>query len=313
MLSLIRAELLRARSRRLLRWAMFSLAGVALLASGVTFFQNEKIDPAVAQIQVTYEAKMRSCFERFGEVLYNPDDPRRGDPEVVECRSIIESRPSGPYVETFRFYQVDDFFLGFTPALFAIMLMFGASFFGGDWSSRSITQALTFEPRRLRLLTAKAVAIAVTAGVVLFAFLSLLFVLLAIVAVFRGTFVGFSFATTLATMGRLAGIGSVIAVFGATLASVTRSTGGTFGIAFAYLAVVEPFVVGWKPWVGRWLFTPNGIAVVSAEPIVEVPNDGGMAVHFSQGHLWQSALVLLGLTLLINSIAAAIFRRREIG
>lgn len=327
MISLVRAELLRARSRRLLQWSLIGLLGTLLVVVIAAWTANRPPSPAerelIRQMQGRVDGFVTACKagfpdgvqgflpERFGDFLPPPDAAESSfQIRPSDCEGFARNLYSIDVKEGLRMRNFETFLFGYVPPLFALMLMFGASFIGGDWSSRSITQALTYEPRRTRLLGAKGIAIGITSSVVLVGFLSLVLAALSFVASFRGTFEGFDLGEAIFVILRLGGIGAFVALFGSVLAAVTRSTGGTFGIAFAYLVVIEPFIVGWKPWIGRWLFTPNGIAITLAEPLVE--SDNGLDVAFSQSHLWQSALVLLGLMGIASVIVSTVFRRREI-
>jgi ABC-2 type transport system permease protein len=319
-IGLIRAEMLRARSRRMLRFSVLGLFGTLLFVMSVAWIVNDKPTGSEAEqferLRAAEIEFVEACKAGFpngvpdgpASSFFEPGSEPRIPPQF--CDEVVEGYFQQSYNRGLEMRNFEGFLFGYLPPLFALMLMFGASFVGGDWASRAITQALIYEPRRMRLLAAKGVAIGVTAAVVFVVFLLSVLAAVSLVATFKGTFDGFSLSGTIGTILRLGALGSVVALVGSLLAAVTRSTGGTFGVAFVYLVVVEPFVVGWKPWIGRWLFFPNGLALTIAEPLVEF--DGTGEVAFSQSHLWQSALVLAGILAVASLVVGTLFKRREI-
>lgn len=320
MISLIGAEMLRARSRRLLRWSLVGLLATLLFVMGVAWLNNEKPTGALAKELERRQAAetefVEACRDGFPDgVPQGPGGafiPPGSDVEIAPrfCEQIASQIYGQAIDRGLEMRRFEGFLFGYLPPLFALMLMFGASFVGGDWASRAITQALTYEPRRLRLVAAKGIAIGLTAAAVFVTFLLTVLAGVSLVAVFKGTFEGFSLLGTLGTIFRLGALGAAVALIGSLTAAVTRSTGGTFGVVFVYLVVLEPLIVGWKPWIGRWMFAPNGIALTLAEPLVEF--HGPNRVAFSQSYLWQSALVLAAFLGVASAVAGVVFKRREI-
>ncbi len=139
-------------------------------------------------------------------------------------------------------------------------LVIGASLVGAEWRAGTITTALTWEPRRVRLAAAKFLG----AGIVAFLFSVVLqgvfvAVLLPNIAT-NGSFDGadadwfLGFAEGIARGGALAALASMTA---AMLAMIGRNTTVAIAAGFVIVSIAEPIVRAWKPWSDRWLLTTN--------------------------------------------------------
>ncbi len=115
-----------------------------------------------------------------------------------------------------------------------LMLLAGITFAGHDWSTGSMSNQLLFEPRRARVWAAKAVAVALVAGVVSFAVL---------VAFWTGLWATVSIRDLPIQDGAVAAgykqtvLGAAFVVFtallGYALTMLLRSTVATIGVLFA--------------------------------------------------------------------------------
>lgn len=139
-------------------------------------------------------------------------------------------------------------------------LVIGASMVGAEWRAGTITTALTWEPRRVRLAAAKFLG----AGIVAFLFSVVLqgvfvAVLLPNIAT-NGSFDGadadwfVGFVEAIARGGALAALASMTA---AMLAMIGRNTTVAIAAGFVIVSIAEPIVRAWKPWSDRWLLTTN--------------------------------------------------------
>jgi hypothetical protein len=136
----------------------------------------------------------------------------------------------------------------------------GASFAGAEWKAGTITTVLTWEPRRGRVLAARMTAAFVLAAVIAFA-LTTLFLAAALPAVLtHGSTAGVDgewWIALGATVARLALLSAVAAVLAVALAMIGRGTTFALAAVFAWMAVVEPLLRGWKPSIGRHLIGEN--------------------------------------------------------
>ena len=126
----------------------------------------------------------------------------------------------------------------------------GASVVGAEWRAGTVTTALTWEPRRLRLHTARMTSAFVLATVIAF-FLEVLFLLAALPAVLtHGSTAGTTgewWVALLGAMTRIALTAGIAAVLAASLATIGRGTTFALGAIFAWLAIIENLVRAWKP------------------------------------------------------------------
>lgn len=159
-----------------------------------------------------------------------------------------------------------DYALAVGVATAIVGFILGATFIGAEWSSKNLLAWLFWEPRRLRLMAAKLLAllssVLVLAVIAQAAWLATARLLLH----FRGSAV-----TTLGPQAahfwshvvdaqlRCALLVLVTACMGFALASLLRNTAAAFGIAFVYFAVVETLLRAINPDLQPYLFT-TGLA-----------------------------------------------------
>jgi hypothetical protein len=167
-----------------------------------------------------------------------------------------------------------------------------------------MTTLLTWEPRRVRVLAAKALA----AAVVVFVWAMLMQAAIAgafyPTAEFEGTMRGVD-AAWWGDIGlqslRFAGIAVVAALMGLSLATVGRNTAAALGVGFVHLAVVEGLIRAFRPSWTDWLLGDNigkALALNEGPPL---------------GHSGAAAgLTLAVYTLALLLVATAVFRRRDI-
>jgi ABC-type transport system involved in multi-copper enzyme maturation permease subunit len=231
---------------------------------------------------------------------------------------FIQSHPvSGPAaaalreqvrVEDPRFHLTSyaDVLMGTSGLLIFLLMVVGASLVGAEWHAGTMTTILTWEPRRARLMAAKVIAASAFAFVAFLLVEALLFGGLAPAALVRGTTEGLDGTWLRSTLGfavRAGGLGALAAAVGFSIASVARNTGAAAGVAFAYIAILEPIVRGWKPKWQPWFVYDNAATFVL----------GHTAGFTSDARSTLGAgLVLVAYTLGMVLIAVAAFRRRDV-
>ena len=225
----------------------------------------------------------------------------------------------------FRPRQVPDYSLAVGVAVALAGFALSATFIGAEWSSRNVVAWLFYEPRRLRLLGAKLLAVT-GAVLVLSAFAQLVWLLTArwLLAA-RGLPVSSLGADAAHFWSDLDGVQLRTALLvlpavwlGFGLANLIRNTAAALGIAFVYIAVVESVIRAINPALQQYLFTTGATAWVTHggvtvdAALVYNQQMGGMApeqIHVSnlQG---GATLLVYALVVLVVSIAA--FRSRDI-
>lgn len=181
----------------------------------------------------------------------------------------------------------------------------GASAIGAEWQSRTVTTLLTWEPRRIRMLLGK--AIAVVLGIVV----GIILITIGIMAAFlpaagaHGSMAGLDaiwWGDLVSAIARVAGIAAGAGLFGMVIATIGRNTAAAFGVGFVYLAVVESLIRGFRPQWRPWLIGDNA-------GIVLVGDDVGLFGHTRL----EATLLLLAYLAAGLAIASTVFNRRDIG
>lgn len=326
LLPLYRSELSRVTHRRLLRVLALILLGGIVLISLISFatsrstagFSDQELERVRAEEQGFYD----DCLDS------QPDGRER------RCGRNPAERPleSFAYGEDRRYKAKQNLPIVALVTMVAaagVAFIAGASSGGAEWSSRSMTLQLLWEPRRLRLLGIKWAALVTTmVGLALLAVL-LALGLGAVTATLRGMWTGPTPAELSGELGPLlVGMGirglvfvALAATFGYAIAILVRNTGAALGAAFVYFLLVEtalrialmrfgpePFILSTNSI--AFLF-PGGLDVPGPENYVE--EYGGYelsTVHL--GNL-RALLTLACYALLLIIPAGWSFSRRDVG
>src|SRR5918999_3191527 len=147
MINLLRVELRRMLSRRMVLFVM--IATIALLVfSGVMTFIQTADDRAYSQTAI--QSEVETCTrEHFGPESGIPLSERR-----AQCEAMVGGDPR------FHYTDLEEILLGSSPPFLIIAFLFGASFIGAEWHFGTITTTLTWDPRRIRVLAIKALVAA---------------------------------------------------------------------------------------------------------------------------------------------------------
>lgn len=185
-------------------------------------------------------------------------------------------------------------------------LIGGAGVVGGEWRAGNVATVLTWEPRRLRLLTARLVAVAVCAFVLAVA-LQALYLLAAVPAVVaHGTVAGadraLAGAVVLAVL-RVAALTSVAALVGASGAWTSRNTAAAIVVVWGWLAIGESVLRANRPGSGTFLVGENLSRVLRWDDLGAGPSSHIGPVHATA--LLTSVVVALAV------IAAVAFERTD--
>lgn len=199
------------------------------------------------------------------------------------------------------------------------MIIAGTTFAGADWATGSLSNQLIFEPRRLKVWTAKALAAflgcLLTAAVLVAGFWLALY----LVAESRGIPTGAAVQEQIRWMAArgvlLAGVG---ALGGFALTMLLRHTVGTLAVLFAYAAGGEALLAllpidraaRFSPSTNVFAWIRDGVQVYD-ENIVCPPGGASCAqtfvVSLAHGAVYLGILVVLAMLL-----SAVSFRRRDI-
>lgn len=321
MIALLGVEVRRALARRmLLALIVLALGGVAV-GGIITFVKSHPPSPEVlAQAQARADADLERCLAgRLVRDKYLPPDTTRDEfcHQAISPRNYYSS-------STFHLWDLDNWLQGVSFLLVAGALAMGASFVGAEWHAGSMTTLLTWEPRRLRVLTAKIIAIAVVAFVVTIGLQAVLGFFLALVAVVRGDTAGTGGAWLRSVVGsglRISATASVASVMGLAVAMIGRNVSAALGGIFVYVAVVEGILRAIRMKYGLWLLGDNVGVFITGRPrtfydqTVTAVSGGGQSMTVSQPQVrtvGQAAMIVALYAAALLLAAAWSFRARDV-
>lgn len=225
----------------------------------------------------------------------------------------------------FRPEQVPDYTLAVGAASALAAFALGATFIGAEWSSRNVVASLFYEPRRLRLMAAK--LLAVTGTVLALSMVAQLVWALTARWVISARGLPISslgddaphfWADVLGVQVRAALLVLPAVWLGFGLANLIRNTAAALGIAFVYFVVLENVLRAISPALQPYLFT-TGVAAWATRGGVTV--DGKLAYNQQSGFVMpeqihvsnlSGGLILLTYAAVVLAASLALFRRRDI-
>jgi ABC-2 type transport system permease protein len=302
---LLGVEVRRMLARRAVRVAAL-VAVVAVVATGTlaTLLSDPNVSAARERRRVERAEELRVCLA--GKPMPVPEI--KDGPVDLEsfCNPEYSPEAAAADLETrARLDSLADIYLGVSGPLAIMGLILGAVFIGGEWSSRSMAGTLMFEPRRARLLAAKAAAcvLVVAAGSVVF--LAGMGGAMTFAAELRGTMAG----TDAEWLGHVAAVGGRVVVvtafaslIGVAFAAASRSAAASIGAAFVLLAPVEGAIRGLRPGWRPWLFGDNAGLFLTGASSAELPGRTPIG----------AGLLVAVYVVVLFALATAAFRRRDI-
>ena len=299
-MNLIRSELLRIWSRRMVRvLAIFAVLGT-VIGFTIGAIQSSKPDLAAAERQ--YEGDLARCLA--GELIPEDQLPPGATLESF-CADTV--RLDDYVSSSLQLSALSDFLKGTAFILIVLGLVIGASSVGADWQVGTMAVLLTWEPRRLRVGVVR-VAVVVVSVFVLAVALQIVFGLaLALAASLRGTTVGTDgswLADVSGTIIRIAGASALGAWLGLTLAMIGRNTAAALGVAFGYLAIVESLLRGFIPGISESLLSTNLVVFVDGK--------AGTSETGSPITVGDASLTIALYAGVLVVVALALFRTRDV-
>jgi hypothetical protein len=204
---------------------------------------------------------------------------------------------------------------GFGSAAFLLAFagfVLGATLIGADYASRALATLFTWEPRRFRVLAARAAACAAVTACASLAALALLCVALLPAALAHGSGASptGSWYVSMAGLGvRCALLAAAASAIGVSCAAIGRSTPAALAIIAVYWIAVERTAIGVGTGLSRWLFIALARSWVAADFRPSVTSPGGQGA----GHgLVTSGLLLLAAVVALHALATWMLARRDI-
>ncbi len=320
----LRVELSRYFSRRAIVLLLVAAGLLTVLVTGTTVSDTRPVsarEQAAARAQVQeqldspqFERDLASC-EQNPEQFFGPG-AGKGDCEAQltptpqqflsrEPLSLDRQRESGG--------------LALVVILAALMIIAGTTFAGGDWATGSMSNQLIFQPRRLRVWTAKAVGVTLASATVSAVLLAVFWVTLLLVAQSRGIQTPVSVQREVVWMvARGVTLAALVGLGGYALTMLLRSTVGTLALLFAYAAGGEALLaLSPVPRSGMWSLTNNvfawirdGVRVFDGTVVCSTREplcDQTYTVSLAHGSVYLGTLLVA--TLVVSTLA---FRRRDV-
>jgi ABC-2 type transport system permease protein len=321
-------ELRRLVARRLVVLGVVAVLGVTVLMLAAAWWNSRPLsaeDQQQAKVQFemahadwvkNHEKYDKECRDSYA----SQPDPK---PPVEEMCNYTEptldqwGKPQTVFTEVMpELLQGSSYLLAF--AAFVI----GASFVGAEFSSGSIGNWLTFEPRRMRVYASKLAAVAI--GMVPVAVVSLAMLL-------GGTYLivselGSTAGTTgkvwgnlLETSGRALVVVAVAGALGGVLALLLRHTAAAIGVIMGYLVLVEAvfgsILAQVQPWLVRlnfdaWLKHGTTYYVQSCK---STPEGYYNCESIEKSLSFEHGAWYLGIgAVLLVALGAVVFNRRDV-
>lgn len=322
MTRLVKVELRRFFARRL------TLIGTAaaLIITGLLLFavwQDSKplAEAEQRQAQANYEQYSKTFPQDVARCRQEQEAARKnGDNTDFGCDNMTPPRPEdfGKPLTVFK-EAAPDYLLGAAFLTAFVAFLIGAGFMGAEFSTGSIGNWLTFEPRRLRVYGSKLLAggggpLPLAAGLG-----GVMLVGSWLIVRHHGTTSGTVWGNLLETGGRGVGLAAVAGMAGVALGGLFRHTAAALGVAMGYMVIVEGIFGNALQKLQPWLINVNFQSWVKHGTTYYVneckPVDSGgyncetieKTLSFSHSATYLGVLVL---ALLV--IGAALFRRRDI-
>lgn len=274
MLSLLRSELRRLTARRAARILAVALFGVMVLVEArIAAVSRSETRNVGASFTVDSEQAPRLC----AAMQSNGDIPTDVDCSGPEAETAVRERFAAQTFEVDTRVHARTALPGAAQAVVVgvavAAFLVGATYVGADWSAGTMQALLFWEPRRWRVLVAKALALVAVLVAFTAALQAVTYGLTYLVAATRGTTAGLTTGVqlaTLLTMLRGMVVVSAAGLVGFGIAGLARVTAAALGAAFGYFVVLENLIRTLRPMWQRYLFTENVTAVmIKRTPIYE--------------------------------------------
>jgi hypothetical protein len=318
--SLLRAELLRVRSRRFARWMVVGLFLVLALATVLEFRDSAKpTEASITEAQGLCSAMYSGSYGYGGDRTFYDESGRPTEvdlttvPVVPECDTVSEAAANDGFPKGERPAmpsELPGWFIGIGVVVGIVVFIFGATLGGADWSNRTMPALLFWEPRRWRVYAAKVTALAIGVLTLLVASCLVWAAVYSVLISVHGTWSDGStglLGDGLRSFAAAGALCAVAALVGFGIANLTRNTGAALGAAFVYFVIAETAATAFAPWLLPWLFNLNLGALLTDGGLHEEVN--GQLVSTSS---LRGGLTLLGYAAVLNLAALTLFKRRDV-
>jgi ABC-2 type transport system permease protein len=176
---LLGVELNRFRSRRAIVLLSLAALVVAVVLVGATAWKTRPLsaaDRTDATAQADLEGQRPEIQQQVRACRAQPGDFLGPGATPDQCEEALVPGPDAYYprepLSLRSALSQSGFGVPLALVVIGLMVIAGSTFIGADWSTRSLTNQLIFEPRRTRVWLAKAAAVTLGCGVVALVVLS---------------------------------------------------------------------------------------------------------------------------------------------
>lgn len=322
MTRLVRVELARYRSRRIIALLLLLAALLAALVAAKSAWDTR---PITAQEAAT--ARANSEMEPDGEVksqldrcLADPEQYLGTGTTAQDCRDNFTGNASNflPRKPLDLTGTLKGNGLGVALAVAGLLVIAASVYAGSDWASGSMSTQLLFESRRGRVWTAKAAAVTLASGLAALVTIGGFWLAMYLVAVDRDVPHGSAVMSDVGWHLLRAVLFAMGAALGAyALTMLFRHSVATLALLFAYSVGGEilTYLVPVDN-VGRWTLGNNVYGWLETrmeffDPTAHCARSGDCDELAHIGHL-QGGLYLLALLLVAAVVSVLVFRRRDV-
>jgi len=310
---LLRSELLRARSRRMVSMVIVGgLIGIVIGLGIASFYSHKPSAAQLASAQQQYDATYQRCLN--GKYLGPNQQIDAGATSVADVCSTAVTPP----LDGIMLRDIEQILEHISTLVILLGALLGASLGGADWTSNTMGTLLTWEPRRMRVFLVRALVVAIFVVAVTL-FLQIVFALVywlatdvrGVTAMLPPHLVGDTFATMLRVSAMAIAFGLVAYV----LAMIGRSTVSSLGVLFGYLILFEGIVAGFRQSIAGSLLVRAATVVISRQPILMEPRDfsgPGVPVPIVLMDVTKAWTVVAVYVLALGAISLVQFRRRDV-
>jgi ABC-2 type transport system permease protein len=320
MIRLLGAEAIRLLSRR---FTGLTLLVLLLGLSGYQLVVNQSLSPLTGEQLAAAEQAFQQSHEDWVDNHEKYEQQCRDTGGTAADCTVPEPTLNDFSVEPTPFKQAASTALVLSTVFVSLAaFMIAASFIGAEYNSGSISNWLTFVPRRTPVFWSKLLTM-IGFGTLLGAFTAVLVVAAAVVlARFHNSAIE-SLPGLAETGARGVLVVVALAVLGFCLGLVTRHTAGAIGVLLAFLVVsfvrIGPLSsLAWAQRVTPWTPEANLAAIVDRDykyyvPVEKMAPDG-VSIEFAEHSLSLGHGITYWAVLLLVVVAGSllIFRRRDV-
>lgn len=284
--------------------------------------QEIEFDQTILSQRAELPARIEKCMQGPSRTPPNIGSrvrfPQLAEPQPrprPQCRAQLSSSGIDEDDRRFKLLNFPRMLEGlmFPSAIFALII--GATMIGAEWGAGTIPNLLTWEPRRVRVLAAKILAVLAAC-----ASLFLLFALFAAVTlmpalILRGTAIGLGAIwqeDMISVVLRGMYLPALSGLFGFAFAMMIRNTAAALGAAFGYLLIAENLIRATGA-LHAWLVSSNAAIVgVGFSPFRSFSREEPVSLALAERSSLEAGLILGAYVLLITLISGFLFHRRDV-